>query len=171
MTQYYGVAASITDGPLEVTGILQGGGTTTNGNAKTGYIGEFLTSTVAVGSAVSLTTATAADVTTLALTAGDWDISATIDHALAAASTTVISSGISLTSNTMPTQPGGSGLGTDPLSVQSVVLTTNTGTYSQDIQPVRLSIAATTTVHLVAKDTFSAGAVTAYGTIRARRVR
>jgi hypothetical protein len=40
-----------------------------------------------------------------------------------------------------------------------------------DIGPVRLSIAATTTVFLVAQCTFTVSTLSAYGTIRARRMR
>lgn len=170
MTQYYGVAASITQGPLDVQGVLKGQGTTTNDNASAGYIGEFPTSTVPSGSAVSLTTATPADVTTLSLTAGDWDVFSSVVFGLTGASTTVLQSGVSVTANTLPTQAGGSGIGTDPLTIDSKVLTTNTGTCNSRVL-TRVSLAATTTIHLVAEATFSAGSVAAYGTLSARRAR
>lgn len=170
MTQYFGVASSVTQGPLDVQGVLKGQGTTTNDSAAAGYIGEVLTATVASGAAVSLTTATAADVTTLSLTAGDWDVDGSIDYTLGAASTTVLAAGISATANTLPTQAGGSGIGTDPLTTNSVVLTTNTGTCNARVH-TRISLAATTTIHLVASATFSAGTVAAFGTITARRAR
>ena len=146
-------------------------GVTDGSNAAAGDIGEILEATVASGSAVPLTTATGKDVTTLALTPGDWDVSAVVDRALAGTTMTVASCGISLTANTLPSQPGGSGLGPDAAAYDLKSLTTVTGTLNQHVNPVRLSITANTTVHLVAEDTFSAGTVAAYGTIRARRVR
>jgi hypothetical protein len=139
-------------------------------NAGTDTTGQFITSTVASGSAVALTTATSANVTSISLTAGDWDISGQIDYALIAATSTLFQSGISLTSATLPSQAGGSGLGTDPLAQIPLTTTLLSATYGQGVGPVRLSIAATTTVFLVANQTFSAGSSSAYGTIRARRI-
>lgn len=146
-------------------------GTATNDNAGAGSVGEFVTATVVAGSAVSLTTATSANVTSISLTAGDWDISSFVDYVLTGATATLLQSGASLTTAVLPTQAGGSGLGTDALATDPNVKTTLTGTEQQDGGPVRLSISATTTVFLVAQATFSVGTVTAYGTIRARRAR
>lgn len=146
-------------------------GVTDGSSASAGDIGELLASTVASGSAVALTTATGKDVTTLALTPGDWDVSAVVDRVLSAATATQFACGVSLAANTMPSQAGGSGLGTDPAAVQVASFTTVTGNYTQAVPPVRVSISANTTLHLVAQDTFSAGTVAAFGTIRARRVR
>lgn len=146
--------------------------TQTNDNAKVGNVGEFLTTTVASGSAIAETTATPVDVCTLALTPGDWDVSAVVDRTLTGTTATIYGAGISLTLNTLPTQAGGSGLGTDALVTQAATFgTTVTGVGSTVIPPVRVSLAANTTLHLVAGDTFSAGSVAVFGTIRARRVR
>lgn len=147
-------------------------GTQTNDNAKVGNVGEFLTTTVASGAAVAETTATPVDVCTLALTPGDWDVSAVVDRTLTGTTATIYGAGISLTLNTLPTQAGGSGLGTDALVTQAATFgTTVTGVGSTVIPAVRVSIAANTTLHLVVGDTFSAGSVAVFGTIRARRVR
>jgi|SRR6185437_1357265 len=125
------------------------------------------TATVASGAAVSLTTATAKTVTSLNLAAGSYLVWGNVDNTLTGATTTAFVAGISLTNNTLPTQAGGSGLGTDPLSSQLVVLTTTTGTHSVDVGMTTLVLTATTTtpVYLVAQATFSAGTVAAYGTI------
>lgn len=134
--------------------------------------GELLTTTVASGAAVAETTATPVDVCTLSVTPGTWDVSGTVDRTLTGTTATIYGAGISLTLNTMPSQAGGSGLGTDPSVTQSATFgTTVTGTFSTAIPPVQLVITATTTLHLVAADTFSAGSVSVFGTIRARRVR
>ena len=51
-------------------------GTTTNNAAAAGSVGEYVSSTVAPGSAVTITTTvTSQDITTISLTAGDWLVS------------------------------------------------------------------------------------------------
>lgn len=147
-------------------------GTATNDSAAAGAIGEFVTATVASGSAVSLTTATAADVTSISLTAGDWDVSAQVVHnAAAGTSITILQIGISVTTATLPTQAGGSGIGTDPLAIFRVAASIPGGALTTSVPPVRVSLAATTTIYLVVSDTFTVSTMSAYGTIRARRVR
>jgi hypothetical protein len=146
-------------------------GTVTNDNAGAGHVGEIVTATVAVGSAVSLTTATGTNVASISLTAGDWDLSGQVDFVLAGVTATLFQSGISLTTATLPSQAGGSGLGTDALVGVPLLTTVLSATYGQSIAPVRLSLAASATVYLVAQSAFSAGTNTAYGTIRARRMR
>ena len=71
-------------------------GTGTNDNAAAGIVGEFITATVAVGGAVALVTATANTVTSITLTPGDWDMSATIDYNLTGATVTDFRGGPSL---------------------------------------------------------------------------
>lgn len=160
-------------GSVTTTALVRPGtkGSGTNDNAATGDIGEFVTATVAAGSAVSLVNATGKNVTSISLTAGDWDVNAQVNFVLAGATSTLHQSGISLTTNTLPTQAGGAGLGTDPLAALPLPTTVLSGTMSQDISPIRISIAATTTVYLVAQSSFSVGTETAYGSINARRAR
>lgn len=132
--------------------------------------GEVQTTTVAVGSAVSETTATPVDVCTLSLEPGTWEVEAVVQRVLTGTTATIYGAGISLTANTMPPQAGGSGLGTDAFCSQSATFgTTVTGNYTTTVPPVPLVITSTTTVHLVAADTFSAGSIGLYGTIRAYR--
>jgi predicted nucleic acid-binding protein len=58
--------------------------TQTNDSAAAGKVGEFITSNIVVGSAVALTTGTAANVTSVSLTAGDWDVCGEVDLSTAA---------------------------------------------------------------------------------------
>lgn len=147
-------------------------GTTTTDSAAAGAWGEFLTTTVATASAVSLTTATAADVMTVSLTPGDWDVSYQIRHKPAAStSVTILSCSLSTTLNTMGTQPGGSGIGTDNVTIMTTAANVLAGEFTQASIPVRVSLAATTTIRVVCNDTFTVSTMTAYGTVRARRVR
>lgn len=161
----------MTKGMASVVGTGQLVGTATNNNAPTGSIGEFVTATVASGSAVVLSTNTGKSVTSISLGAGDWDVSGVINYILTGVTGTLFQSGVSLTDNTLPTQAGGSGLGTDGVVNVPLVTTTLSATFGSAISPVRVSIAATTTIYLVAQETFSLGSATAFGTIRARRVR
>jgi hypothetical protein len=98
-------------------------------------------------------------------------VSAVGDFTLTGASTSYFRTGVSTVNNTMPAQPGGSGIGTDPMVRLPLFLTTTTSDYGQGLPPVRISLAATTTIYLVCEATFSAGSVSAFGTIRARRMR
>lgn len=135
-------------------------------------VGEFKTTTVATGAAVAHTSNTAVDVCSLALTAGEWDVSAVVDRSLTGVTATRYAAGIGLTSATMPGQAGGSGLGTDSSVTQFATFgTTVTGAYSTPIPPVRVVIAAATTLYLVVQDLFSAGTMAVFGTIRARRIK
>jgi hypothetical protein len=144
-------------------------GTITNDSAPAGYVGEFVTSTLASGSAVTLTTATSANITSISLTAGDWDVFGSTAFILTAATSTFGNlgyiGGISTTSNTLGTQ--------DTYFNYPVDLTTKTGSFNFSNPQVRISIASTTTVYLVGQATFSTGgtSVKAFGTISARRVR
>lgn len=147
-------------------------GTTTNDSAAAGNVGEFVTATVAVGAAVALTTATTTNVTSISLTAGDWDLSGQVDfNPGATTSITVLQGGVSLTTATLAGQAGGAGLGTDPTLVITQPAAVPVGQVHIQAGPVRLSISATTTVFLVAQGTFTVSTLAAFGTIRARRVR
>lgn len=142
-------------------------GTATNDSAAAGMVGEILTGTLAVGSATSLVTATAKDVATVALTAGDWDCSGVIDFKPAATTNaTLLLFGSSSTSNT---------LGADDTFGSVVFLTagqvTTNGDYRNVIPTQRFSLSGTTTIRLVGQATFTVSTMTAYGSIRCRRVR
>src|SRR5262245_50475602 len=68
-------------------------GTTTNDNAATGKIGEYLESEILIGSHVQLTNATAANITSLSLTAGDWNVWGQVNTDPAATTTTSLVAG------------------------------------------------------------------------------
>lgn len=148
-------------------------GTTTNDSAAAGYVGEYITATVATGAAVVLATTVASNVTSISLTAGDWDVDATVDFNVAATtSITQLQAGISLTTAALAAQTGGGGLGTDPNVSFSQPAEVPTALPDNISTPtVRVSVAATTTVFLVTQCTFTVAGLTAFGTIRARRVR
>lgn len=143
--------------------LIVSGGTTAAGNAVAGTLGEVVSSLIASASPVSLTTATAANVTSISLTAGDWDVDGNINFSASSATVTGTSGGITVTTATVPVD------GSEVYSgVQVTLLSEND---SVTIPSKRVNVNATTTVYLVGKSTFSAGTVSAFGSIRARRVR
>lgn len=144
-------------------------GTTTNDSATAGNIGEYVSANIATGSAVSLVSETAKTVTSISLTAGDWDVSI-LGKFLGAGTTTVnrIVASVSLATNTLDatidryTQVGGAG----------GVIFNNAGGEADAVVPsARLSLSGTTTVFFVALAGFSVSTCTAAGIIRARRRR
>ena len=155
-----------------VGGGNQNVGTATNDDAGAGIVGQFVTATVATASAVSLTTTVSANVTSISLTAGDWDVSWVVDFKPAGTtSVTALKSSISLTSATLNTQAGGSGIGTEALTLFDTAANVLGADFSLAGGPVRCSFSSTQTVYLVANATFTVSTMSAYGTIRARRVR
>lgn len=140
-------------------------GTATNDAANAGNIGEFISSTVLVGSQVALTTATQTNITTISLTAGDWDVFGNIVYNAAAGTVaTQFVSGINTTSATLPTAPAG-GYNTMAASFTAASVAAFT------LSTSRLSLSGTTTVYLVGFAAFSVSTMGGYGFIGARRVR
>lgn len=137
--------------------------TATNDAATAGNLGENLRTLVAVGAPVALTTATAANVATVSLTAGDWSVSGHVTFSGASSTVTVRSAGINTTSATVPT---------DGTEAYNGHLTTTTSEKTTVACPAkRISVASTTSVYLVASATYSAGTMGSYGFISAVRVR
>lgn len=136
--------------------------------ATAGNIGQVIQSTVLVGAAVSIATSgTPINVTSIALTAGDWDVEGQVTMVAAAASMAAGSlqeAGINSTSITLPVDGSES---YEP--VQNAITTTS---FKQTFNIARkvINSSSATTQYLVAVATFTAGTVSAYGNITARRV-
>lgn len=143
-----------------IGGIL---GKTNGSNADAGDVGEFVSSAVAIGSAVALSNATTTNITSIPLTAGDWDIEGNVNYNATGATTTGMISGISGTSATMPSD------GSEVYNgMQAMLLNFVAGSA---LPRKRINITSPTTVYLVARPTFSAGTMSAFGSITARRPR
>jgi len=141
-------------------------GETSNGNATAGKIGEYIESVIASGSAVALVTATAKTVTSISLTAGDWDVDAVVYHLPAATTSyTRYVGSLSTTTNTLDATPGRFA------DFTQAALVSGGNTYNDVIPPYRFSLSATTSIFLIALGTFTVSTASAYGIIRARRVR
>lgn len=144
---------------------LSATGTATNDSAAAGKIGEYISSNIATpGSSIS--SATATNVTTISLTAGDWEVCGNVGFIGAAGTTmTLIAACVSQTTAAFPTAPNGGA---------TAQLAGTLGTAATHILPtgtVRVSLSGTATIYLVGSVTFAVSTATAYGFIGARRVR
>jgi len=147
------------------TGGAQVHGTSTNDNATAGYVGEFVSNVVAAASAVSLTNSVVADLTSISLTAGDWDVwgNVVIQYTTNQGVTSYV-----WVSSTSATQPDLSLQGTQGSFVgASGTMVLGGGCVPQQ----RFSLSGTTTIYLSCAAGFTAGGATACGGIYARRVR
>jgi hypothetical protein len=147
--------------------------------AASGEVGELIRSTVAQGAAVALGTNVASNVTSIQLTAGEWDITGVIDWLFAGTTAyTALTAAVSIVSATVPPQPGQTvnGVVLDPDSEESLNVPSNApgaGSFGTGVGPVRVVVPnseSPATVFLVALATFTVAALSAFGTIRARRV-
>ncbi len=87
-----------------INGAGQYVGTATNDTATAGNIGQLITATAAPG-AVSVSTGVSINVTSVSLTAGDWDCSGTVNFTYGATtSVTNLTGGASQTTGTLPSQ-------------------------------------------------------------------
>lgn len=149
------ISGTVSGNPsLPITGV------TTNSNAAAGIVGEYVSG---AAGPVSLTTSTGANVTSVSLTAGDWDVSASCLHAISVAATYVRCT-IATTTGTVSNTSDGSSALIQMTAATELGTIINTGV-------VRVSLASTTTYYLNADASFSSGTVTATGTLRARRIR
>jgi hypothetical protein len=137
-------------------------GTTAADNATAGDVGEMITSNILFASAVSLTTTVAANITSISLSAGDWNIEGNVLFN-PSGTTVAYYCWISTTSATLPDASlrnqinigAGAAIGATGFSTPFL----------------RVNVNALTTVYLSARADFSTGAVTGCGSIFARRVR
>ena len=133
-------------------------GNVTGSNVTAGSVGEYLSNT---GTTVPATSATLGNVTSLALTAGDWDIGCSL-AVLPAGSTTTqgLDFGLTTTSAAQPIFPN--------LYLSQVSFAAGQG-FQAACPTMRLNVSGSTTVYLVSATTFSASTLTHTGYIWARR--
>lgn len=142
-------------------------GTGTNDNATANNVGEYVNSNVPSGSSISLTSNTVSNITSISLTPGDWEITGWINFTgnVSTSQTSLIGC-ISQTSATLdPVTPFAS------LSQSTAAQVVGGATNTFSVGPLRLSIASTTTVYLVARATFTVSTMNTFGAIQARRMR
>lgn len=138
-------------------------GVTNASNAGAGIVGEYVSSIVTSGSALPMTSGVPLNVTSITLSAGDWDVSGNVFTSPEAG--TLTSSFQGAVSTASATFPGAAASAiTYPAAVAGAFLGLACGT-------TRINVSAPTTVYLVAAAVFSAGTLAAYGVINARRMR
>ena len=137
-------------------------GNNTNTAPPAGFIGEQIRSAVAAASAVTLSNTVAANVTSISLTAGIWDVTGIIGFNGTPTGATGCNCSISTTSAT-------EGTGGDN-KVSSPINSSATNDLSLVCPAYRLTLAGTTTVYLVALSVFTGGSQKAYGRLSATRV-
>jgi hypothetical protein len=152
---------SDTNIPLKLFGKGTGGvevqGSTAGGAAPSGYVGEIISSVIASGSAIGLTSGSAANVTSISLTAGDWDVYGNVY--VAGSAINFVQAWCSLSSATPPDN-----------SLTNIATATAVGQQGINTPFFSDSVSSTTTVYLSVKANFSSTA-TACGGIYARRRR
>ena len=140
------------------------GGTTAGDNAASGFVGEYISSNIASGSAVTVANTTATDITHISLTAGDWDVWGNITWVSFATNMYDVLGWINTTSATT----------IDPSLTYYISDGSGTAINAFISTPPpsqRISISSTTSVYLSCYTTMASGNATACGTISARRVR
>jgi hypothetical protein len=156
------------DGKLTRTAGISLSGTNTNDSAAAGYVGQYIESNIPLASAVSLTSPNASNVTSISLTAGDWDVTGYVTYSPAATTNfTLAFHSISETTGTQDSTTGGAyNIYRFPAGNVPVA-----GFNTAGVGPVRKLLASTTTIYLVAQATFTISTMAAFGILRARRVR
>jgi hypothetical protein len=155
------------------SGQLIGKGTATNDSAATGYIGEYASAVLVRSLATGLVSATPKTVISKTFDPGDWNVTGAIGFTPGATTAvTQVIMAFSLNTNTLPAASDTyAAENSGETKIQAMY---NSFTIGSDIvfpmPTVRLLIAATTTLYLVARGSFTS-TLDAYGEIRARRMR
>lgn len=161
------VLGAATATSLDFTSTAELIGTTTNDDANAGSVGELITARRDDSAAISLTSAAASNITSITLTAGDWDVFGVVGLIPGASTSITLAGGwTSSTSATLPenelyTRPIANSFGEVPGFVFKPF----------PIPTIRYSVAGSTTVYLSALATFTVSTLKAYGALYARRRR
>ena len=154
------LSATGTITPSQTAGIV---GTTTTNDAQAGSVGESIMSSSALTNYPA--TGTWGDLTSISLTAGDWDIAAVTQQTTPGTMTGETRIGISTTSGNSAT---GLTIGYNRLTFPNATVAADSGS---SIPMYRLQLSSTTTVYLKFFTEYSTGTPKAIGTIIARRRR
>jgi len=168
ITSSLSIASAATIGPSVAGNPVAIIGGTNGAVAPAGQLGEYLNANRASGSALGLTTSVIANVASLALTAGDWEISGLIAIGGTSTVATALAAGLTTASATLPAVAIGDGASYVEIALASGAVSPNT---VLPLNPVRLVISTATTIYLNVITIFASGTVTAYGQICARRMR
>lgn len=133
-------------------------GITSGSNPAAGYRGEVISGAVLNASAISLTTATAANITSISLTAGNWLVVG-IGVMQGSVNVTQSLAWISTTSATLP-----------DVSLRAGISNAASSFFGYSCRPQVFNFSSTTTVYLEGYAVFASGSATACGQITAIRI-
>jgi hypothetical protein len=134
------------------------------GSAVAGDLGEIKEASIASGSALAITSGTIRNITTISLTAGDWDLFGRAGCIGAAGTTlTYFAGGFSTANNTL--------VADDQFEYRTASFTIGTARINFAIPTRRISLSATTNYFLNVNATFAAATLSGYGYMGARRAR
>ncbi len=163
-TPTLGVASATSLTFSSTSGII---GTTTNNDAAALSVGQYVSSVISDGAPVSVSTGTATEVTSISLTAGDWDVWGNIQvNGGASTNVTLIIGAI----NTAVSLPGSQLYAANVYGAAGIVpFTTNNIGFC--VPGRRVTLSGTTTIYLITYANFSVSTLTTCGAIYARRRR
>jgi hypothetical protein len=150
--------------PNTTSGII---GTTTNDSAAAGSVGEFISSTILSGSSLSLPNNTNTDVTSISLTAGDWDLWGNL--VFMGNVSTSVNITLGWINSLSATQPNASFTAYNNFGSGSMVFAS--GNYGFTIPYQRISLSTTTIIYLSVYSFFTVSTQNVFGGIYARRAR
>ena len=143
-------------------------GTTTNNDAGAGYVGEFVSANRAYASPLALTNNIATNLTSISLSAGDWDVYGNVINTNSNDYIQYLYAWTNTVSATLPSEVNNAGLTLFGSAGGNTVRSTQFST----IAPYqRYSLSTTTTIYLIAQTASNAGTNNCSGIIYARRVR
>lgn len=143
---------------------MSANGVSDGSNAPIGAVGEYLGVQTLSTAAITLTSGTDTAITTLSLTAGDWDVWGSIGYTMTNNNNTQLKAWINPTGAT--TAPSIDQMGGNLVTP----VANNIPQLIQPLTPMRVSIAAPGSVRLGTNVTFT-GTIAAWGKLMARRVR
>ena len=147
--------------PNNTSGIV---GVTDGSNANAGVVGEYISAQVTAPT-TGLTSTSTTNVTSISLTAGDWDVWGVVSYSYNTGTiATKTFAGISTTSSTLSSAAAGYSALIDATQTAGDGLT-------MVAPPLRINVSTTTTVYLIGYCTFTVSTAGIGGFIRARRVR
>lgn len=143
-------------------------GVLSNDNASAGNVGEDISSEIAIGAAVVLSSGVTANITQITLSAGDWDVWASLSTAPAGTTTqSNIKGWVSTASASDPTPPNGGCYA----QMQNAIAAGLSQTLPLGSRRVTVAASSTINVFLSANVTFAVSTLSAYGFLGARRRR
>lgn len=162
-TNAVSTTAAFTVGATGPNGIIVG--TNTNNSAAAGVVGEYIDAAAAATNFPA--SATFGDLTSISLTAGDWDVGVIGQ----VNNNSAVPTGLYLIGASINSGNSGTGLtdGTTDLSLQGFF--TGTNIIPVSLPRIRFSLSSTTTVYLKYYATYTGGPPKAAGSLTARRIR